>query len=390
MKRLSYFNMLLLSSSILLLFSCKPKDVDSNEIMFVAAESNFWGNFYANNTTTYDLFLMDNQFKNSPVQNKSGIVIYFDLTGPTSNSTAIPAGTYRATTDRRAYTFHRGDLIRNNDNSYTASGSYFEVWRNGDIVDYWIITSGNLTVEKSGNYTISGVVTTGDNESKTFSYRGAIDNHDVTPWPTSLVKGEIVYEGRKTSEQYGDRNMFNIYLGGENANFNDFSGNSDILIIELYAPITLNNTIPSGTYTVEYNTQKAMTIMDGHTYKDANNNLLEGGTWYYTSKKFPITTGDMNVSVSGDYYILDYQFYTETGMKIAGTFKGSLSIFPGSASPAPASKAKPMQRVKSEQNRNTVRITTDSPRTRELSNSRRDNKRVIRRYNTHSIPMSAQ
>ncbi|MFV0390296.1 MAG: hypothetical protein ACK5KP_00150 [Paludibacteraceae bacterium] len=376
MKRLFNVSILLIGAT-LVLSSCNrnKKIVDENDITFVAAETNYWGDYFGNNTTVYDLFLFNNDFERSPQQNRSGIVAYFDITGPqSSNSIDIPAGTYRASTDRKAYTFYRGERTQNTDGSYSTSGSYFEIWRNNEIVDYWIVTSGNLIIERSGSYVVNGVVTTGDNTSYEFTYRGAVEKYDVTPWPETLVKGEIVFEERLNYPTFGDLNRFTIYLGGANVNLSNLTGDGDILAIELYAPIVSGDIIPNGTYNVVYDPQEAPAIVDGYEFFGTDNLWHDAGTWYYTSKKFAIADGDMIVTVNGNNYNLDYEFYTQSGMKIAGVFNSNMQIL----SAAPASvKSKSIQRVSPEKNRNAVKRSANSPATRVLSNSRIDNQRKI-------------
>lgn len=371
MKRLFNLGVLLLTVSLVLI-SCKKKSpVDGSDIKLVASETTYLGDFFGKNTSVYDLYLLDDKFESSPKENKTGTVLYFDISGPAGNSEIQP-GEYRATTDRKAYTFQRGERVLNKDNTYSTYGSYFEIWKNGEIVEYRIITSGTLIIEKSGNYTVKGIVTTGDNIPHRFTYRGVIDKFDASPWPETLSKGEIDYKGRVDGEN-AERNMFNIYLASDDVNLSDLSGDGDILVIELYAPINIDNSIVNGKYVVEFDTKKSMTIMDGFQYQDDNKNYHDGGTWYYTSKKFPIAEGEMTVDVNGNNYNLDIRFVTETGMKIERVINLNMQTYYS----ASAAKNKPAKRVSRDLNRNNIRKKADSPGTRNLSNDRVNNQRVI-------------
>lgn len=374
MKRIFNLGVLLIVVS-LIFSSCKKKNpVEASDINLVAAETNYWGDYYGKNTSVFDLYIFDNKFEASPAQSRTGTIVYFDISGPSGNTYEIQPGTYRATTDRKPFTFQRGERVLNDDKSYSTYGSYFEIWKNGEIVDYWIITSGNLIIEKSGNFTIKGVVTTGDNISYQFIYKGAVDKYDVSPWPETLSKGEVVYEGKVDGEN-ALRNKFTIYLGSENVNLSNLTGDGDILAIELYAPITIGDNIVNGTYKVEFDTKNSMTIMDGFEYLGDDNYYHDGGTWYYTSKKFAIASGDMIVEVTGNNYNLDFQFFTDNGMKIERIINLNMQTFTN----APALKVKPLKRISPDANRNNVRRKLDAPRTRNLSSDRVNNQREILR-----------
>lgn len=324
MKRL--FNLGILLLGVALVFSaCKKKSpIDENNIQFVKAESTYWGDYYGNTNSIFDLVMYDNSLAVSSQGNLNGIEAIFDINA-SPGSTEIPAGTYKSGTSGNAYTFQRGDYDTN-DNPY---GSYFRVWKNNKVTETWLITSGDLIVQKSGQYVISGIITTEYNEVYEFRYNGSMETFDVTPWPETLKKGQVIFEDRVTGVN-GDRNMFTILLGGNDVTFPGLAGNDDAMRIELYSPININNTIENGTYYVEIETENYFRIMDGFVGNDGN----DYGTWYYTSEAFKVLSGDMIVSVSGNNYNLDYEFFigeNNTGLKISGVYKGVLTYLDNSA-----------------------------------------------------------
>ena len=317
---------ILLTGIFFLLTGCKKNEpIDNNNLAFVSSESKYWGDYYGNGNSIFDLYLYDNDIETSPSNNLNGIVLYFDINA-SPNSTIIPSGTYKAETNGNPFTFQRGEKVYNNDGTSYIQGSNFQIWENNKIVDNWLITSGNLIVAKNGNYTISGIITTGDNIAYEFTYTGTLNTTDVTPWPETLTKGELLFNG-KTTGNSGEMNKFTIYLGANDVTFPDITGTGDAMVIELFSPVTANSNILNGTYVVKFNPNDINTIIDGYT--DSNGN--DGGTWYYTSESFPITDGDMIVNISGNNYNLDYEFYTQSGMQIKGIYNGTLTYKTASA-----------------------------------------------------------
>lgn len=332
MKRL--FNLgIVLFGAVLIFSACKKKSpIDENTLQFVVAESTYWGDYYGNNNSIFDLVMYDDDLATSPQGDLNGIEVIFDINAE-PGSTEIPAGTYKSGTSGNKYTFQRGDYDING-NPY---GSYFRIWKNNKVTEIWLITSGSLLIQKSGQHIISGIITTEDNEPYEFKYRGSVENFDVTPWPETLIKGQVIYEGRVRGGN-GDRNMFTILLGGNDVVFPGLGGNDDAMRIELYSPININNTIENGTYFVEIETENHFSIMDGYVSTDG----YDYGTWYYTSEAFNILSGDMIVSVSGNKYNLDYEFFigeNKTGLKIAGVYDGTLTYVNNSAKVISAMRA---------------------------------------------------
>lgn len=329
MKRL--FRLSILIVGVALIFSaCKKKSsMDEKTIQFVKAESTHWGDFYGNGNSIFDLVLYDNALLTSPEGNLNGIEVILDINAKYTDMIDVPVGTYKSGTSGNSFTFQRGDY----DFEGYPYGSYFRIWKDDKVSEIWLITSGEINIKKSGQYIITGVVTTEDNKPHEFKYQGTIDPYDVTPWPETLKKGQVIYEGRTTGRG-GDRNVFTILLGGEDVTFPGLGGTDDALRIELYSPINASNTIANGTYQVEIETENSFSIMDGYQGNDG----YDYGTWYYTSEAFNILSGDMIVTVSGDHYNLDYEFFIgeeRTGLKIAGVYNGVL-VYVNNASPVKA------------------------------------------------------
>ena len=181
--------------------------------------------------------------------------IILDINAKNIGTIEVPAGTYKSGTLGDAFTFQRGDY----DMDGYPYGSYFRVWKNNKVAEVWLITSGDIKIQSTGQYTITGVITTEDNKPYEFKYQGAIESYDVTPWPETLNKGQVIYEGRTTGRT-GDRNVFTILLGGQDVTFPDLGGNDDAMQIELYSPINESNTIANGTYLVEIETENSLAL----------------------------------------------------------------------------------------------------------------------------------
>lgn len=318
MKRIFKLSILIIGAA-LIFSACKNKSpIDEGTIRFVEAESTYWGDFYGNGNSIFDLIMYDKELANSPEGNLNGMEIILDINAKNIGTIEVPAGTYKSGTLGDAFTFQRGDY----DMDGYPYGSYFRVWKNNKVAEVWLITSGDIKIQSTGQYTITGVITTEDNKPYEFKYQGAIESYDVTPWPETLNKGQVIYEGRTTGRT-GDRNVFTILLGGQDVTFPDLGGNDDAMQIELYSPINESNTIANGTYLVEIETENSFSIMDGFVGDDG----FDYGTWYYTSEPFSVVSGDMLVTVSDNHYNLDYEFFigeNKTGLKIAGVYNGVL------------------------------------------------------------------
>jgi len=325
MKQFIKISVILLSV-VAALSACKKKpEVENNKINFTLAKANYLGNIYRNNVNAIEAYFFDENLGTDAEGyiTGNGTFLFLDL-NTNSNATSIPAGTYNVNNENSnesiEYSFQRGKMGVNNNNEEVPTGSYFAIVKNGSITDYLFLSSGSIIVNKMGNYSISGQVTTSDNEFYEFSYSGNIPTTDlVTPYPETLTKGQLWYWG--DIDNVG-LNIYTIWLADQNINMTNMSGSGDLMRIEVYTPTSYTTSLPNGTYPVKINTVQNQTVIDGF-----NNGSEDLGTWYYTADAFPITGGSMTViKGTGSNYILNYTFIDELGNTITGNYDGILGL----------------------------------------------------------------
>lgn len=325
MKQSIKITMLLMSVAILFSACKKNPDVNKSNFNFIKAEANYLGNIYRNNVNVFEAYFFDSGLgtdANGYITG-SGAFLFLDM-NTTKNATSIPSGTYKVNNENVnesvELTFQRGKMVLNNNNEDVPSGSYIAIVNNGKITDYLFLSSGSIIVNKMGNYSITGQVTTSDNEFYEFSFSGSIPTTDlVTPYPQTLKKGQLWYWG--DIDQVG-LNIYTIWLADQNINMTNMSGNGDLMRIEVYTPTSYTTSLPNGTYPVKINTVENQTVIDGF-----NNGTEDLGTWYYTADAFPITGGSMTVvKNAGSSYNLNFTFIDELGNTISGTYNGDLGL----------------------------------------------------------------
>ena len=325
MKQSIKITMLLMSVAMLFSACKKNPDVNKSNFNFVKAEANYLGNIYRNNVNAFEAYFFDSGLgtdANGYITG-SGAFLFLDM-NTTKNANSIPSGTYKVNNENVnesvELTFQRGKMVLNNNNEEVPSGSYIAIVNNGKITDYLFLSSGSIIVNKMGNYSITGQVTTSDNEFYEFSFSGSIPTTDlVTPYPQTLKKGQLWYWG--DIDQVG-LNIYTIWLADQNINMTNMSGNGDLMRIEVYTPTSYTTSLPNGTYPVKINTVENQTVIDGF-----NNGTEDLGTWYYTADAFPITGGSMTVvKNAGSSYNLNFTFIDELGNTISGTYNGDLGL----------------------------------------------------------------
>lgn len=325
MKQSFKITMLLLSVVVFFSACKKNPEKNKNKFNFTKAEANYLGNIYRNDVNAIEAYFFDSNLGTDAEGyiTGSGTFLFLDM-NTTKNATSITSGTYRVnnenSTESVEFTFQRGKMVLNNNNEDVPSGSYFAIVDNGIITDYLFLATGSIIVNKMGNYSITGQVTTSDNAFYEFSFSGNIPTTDlVTPYPSTLTKGQLWYWG--DIDNVG-LNIYTIWLADQNINMTNMSGNGDLMRIEVYTPTSYTTSLPNGTYPVKINTVQNQTVIDGF-----NNGTEDLGTWYYTADAFPITGGSMSVvKNAGSSYNLNFTFIDELGNTISGIYNGDLGL----------------------------------------------------------------
>ncbi|VBB44990.1 exported hypothetical protein [uncultured Paludibacter sp.] len=308
----------LLFFSLLGIFtSCKNNNepTSPSKYTFDLGRSVFYGKIYDSNSNVFDLYLMDSglDIDNQGYIIGSGYFLYFDLNTPI-NTTAIPNGTYAAGTDGSNYTFQKGSFY-----TYTGTqnrpqefnhpeGSYLAKVVDGEAIEFYLINSGSMVI--NGN-SITGKLISTDNVTINFSFNGNIQSiDDITPFPNNLSKGELWYWGN--ADNVG-LNVFTIRLGDSNTNMTELTGGGDMMMIEVYTPLTVMTYLPDGVYPVRVNSPEVQTTIDG--YLDNGNYY---GTWYFTpARDYAITQGSLTVQhKTGNTYNLAFDFKDENNYSI--------------------------------------------------------------------------
>lgn len=79
MKRIFKLSILIIGAA-LIFSACKNKSpIDEGTIRFVEAESTYWGDFYGNGNSIFDLIMYDKELANSPEGNLNGMEIILDI-----------------------------------------------------------------------------------------------------------------------------------------------------------------------------------------------------------------------------------------------------------------------------------------------------------------------
>jgi len=169
----------------------------------------------------------------------------------------------------------------------------------------------------------------------------------------TLTKGELwyfgdAYETTDTINGTGSNN-FILYLASSGINLDNLTGNGEMMIIELNTGLTFKDNIPAGTYNMMTNLSKAsdfapFTLVPAYTDSYENS----WGCWYYGILTDPLSTGNMIVSKANNIYTLNYIFYDDYGVKISGTYQGSLNYVNATTASSIKSSAKKRLRLKSE------------------------------------------
>ena len=127
-------------------------------------------------------------------------------------------------------------------------------------------------------------------------------------------------------------------------NLGNYSGTGDRLTVELVSePIWVNDDaeyyLPDGTYTVvaNFNSDENLRV-PGSVSAGAftfSHPRFTNGTWYvrieddaYPGGQAAITEGTMTVSRTGEEYVITFEFVSDAGFAVTGTYEGTLELHP--------------------------------------------------------------
>ena len=127
-------------------------------------------------------------------------------------------------------------------------------------------------------------------------------------------------------------------------NLGNYSGTGDRLTVDLVSePIWVNDDaeyyLPDGTYTVvaNFNSDENLRV-PGSVSAGAftfSHPRFTNGTWYvrieddaYPGDQAAITEGTMTVSRTGEEYVITFEFVSDAGFAVTGTYEGTLELHP--------------------------------------------------------------
>ena len=157
---------------------------------------------------------------------------------------------------------------------------------------------------------------------------------DIFP---TLSQGELDYWGDVYTSTTS--NNFTLYFASSGIDLTTLKGIGEILVVELNTPLTVTDSIPTGTYDMitDLTTANLLPNTLVPAYVDDSNN--QWGCWYYGSVTSPITLGNIVISKVGANYTIVYELYDYLGAKISGTYTGALTYVDTTAAAAGAPKS---------------------------------------------------
>lgn len=191
----------------------------------------------------------------------------------------------------------------------------------GDIIPSVIWTSSNSAVVKVSQGEIEGkakgtAVITAQAGSKTATCNVTVNN-EIKP---ALTKGELWFFG--DIYETGFSNNFTVCIASSGINIEDLTGDGEYMYLEFNTDLTVNNSIPSGTYEVNFK-YEAGTMVPGYVDDDG----FPWGTWYFGKTENDVVSGIVVVSSINNIYTIVYNFVDYYGNNISGTFTGPLTYF---------------------------------------------------------------
>ncbi len=138
-----------------------------------------------------------------------------------------------------------------------------------------------------------------------------------------LTKGELWYWGDVYNSTTS--NNFTVCLASSGINMSDFSGNGEMLFLEINTDLSAKDSIPSGIYEMmpDLTTNYLLpnSIVPGYTDSQG----YEWGTWYYGNTTNQVSQGNATIAYSNGIYKIDYALFDGYGAKISGSYEGALA-----------------------------------------------------------------
>ena len=227
---------------------------------------------------------------------------------------------------------------------------YADVKFTGDITPTvtWTVDNPNIAVVSNGQVTGKNVGTTvvTAKSGEKIAKCEIIVTDIINP---QYVKGDFQFYGDVYST--GKSNNIVVYLATSGINMNDFSGDGEILYLEMNIPLDAMDMIPSGTYQmVELDEElfTPFTLVPAFYYDNGNNDYEMWGTWYFGRTINDIVSGSTVVTHnSGINYTITYNLKDYFGNRINGSFTGNLVMYDSSMNVNSESFKSPRYSIKS-------------------------------------------
>ena len=267
---------------------------------FTRSKALYYGDSYEVGTNNFLLRLLGDgvTMNQDGILSGEGLFINLDLSLPLTDL-AMTAGTYNLSEIRQEYTFTPGEIFKEDGNSY-AIGTYVGQ-RTSSGLSVIFVKSGSFWITLNGTtYRLEGHLIGEKSEDIIISFTGVIPVIDKTATPPETI---ILEPLSVVKQALGDS-----YNTGLNVFRHTMTCKDDkILQLEFYAPLSVTNQIPTGTYlfsgATTYSLVKAYSA-DSQLY----------GAWYRDiqgSKK--VVGGQVVVTQSGEQQNFKCKLIDETG-----------------------------------------------------------------------------
>ena len=285
----------------------------------------YYGNYYMAGTDSFWIYLTTgNTVYNDGTFSGDGKALFMELN--TTPSEKLQSGTFTVSKDtHEAGTFEQGD-------DFGVGGLWGTfIYDNGESL---IVDGGTIIVDVEGDiYSISAYVSVADKQF-TFSYNGKIpvenyahnyDSYEVIEMK-NLSHGTLDFYNHQT---YGDTGTdyagWSVYLADESVDLYEYTGDGQLLYIDLNTASDVRNALPDGTYKVMYSFDKAhfhpFTIVPG------GDEIMYGSgcaiNWEPVAKA---QIGWAKIARSGETYNIDFKFRDDSAKKFfQGHYSGPLT-----------------------------------------------------------------
>ena len=331
--------------------TCQITVVKRNiDFVFTKISASFWGDYFKVGSNNLTMYFLENTLSIDPSGNLkgNGSYLYIDFNIAASDTT-LSEGTYSIANTRAPKTFIPGDTVRYQGNTFAIGTNILTI---GSNAKFYIIKDGYYKISKNGSgFKIEGQLISTKEEIIQFAYNGSIDLiNQIKPIYPALTQADLYYWGDIYKSKTA--NNFTVFLGDKNINMDSLSGNGDVLMLELNAPLSVTNSIPDGTYEMMTGLQiqylLPYTMVPGYSSSSGN----KWGTWYLGKSSEALLSGNAIFTRTGDTYNINYQLFNDIKTKVSGTFSGKMRYFDysSSSSGVRAEKIRQLQTQKATKN----------------------------------------